>query len=87
MSQISTTAFHEAEQIFCFLNENEKIKFIRHSISLIDQLSYVQLQEFQWKYYYNIGMIQNTWHCRLSKHLSKKYSISHAYGRLKILIE
>ena len=87
VSQISTTAFHEAEKTFCFLNEDEKTKFIRHSISLIDQLSYVQVQVFQWKYYYNIGMTQNTWHGRLSKHLSKKYSISHAYGRSKILIE
>ena len=32
-------------------------------------------------------MTQNIWHGRLSKHLSGKYSISHTYGRSKILIQ
>ena len=68
------------------MNEDEKIKFIRHYISLIDRLSYVQLQQFQWKYYHDIGMTANIWHGRLSKHLAEKYSISHTYGRSKILI-
>ena len=87
VSQISITAFNQIEQLFCFLNEDEKIKFIRHYITLIDRLPYVQLQEFQWKYYHDIGMTQNIWHGRLSKHLAEKYSISHTYGRSKILIE
>ena len=86
VSPISITAFHEIEQLFIVLNEDEKIKFIRHYITLIDRLSYVQLQEFQWKYYHNIGITQNTWHRRLSKHLAEKYSISHTYGRSKTLI-
>ena len=87
VSPISITAFHEIEQIFIVLIEDEKVKFIRHYIILIDRLSYVRLQEFQWKYYHNIGMTQNIWHRRLSKHLSEKYSISHTYGRSKTVIE
>ena len=59
VSQISITAFNEIEQLFSFLNEDEKIKFIRHYITLIDRLTYVQLQQFQWKYYQDIGMTQN----------------------------
>ena len=47
VSQILITAFNEVEQLFIVLNDDEKIKFIRHYSSLIDQLSYVQLQEFQ----------------------------------------
>ena len=38
-------------------------------------------------YYHDIGMTQNIWHGRLSKRLAEKYSISHTYGRSKILIE
>ena len=49
VSEIPITAFNEIGQLFIVLNEDEKIKFIRHYISLIDRLSYVQLQEFQWK--------------------------------------
>ena len=59
VSQISITAFNEIEQIFSFLNEDERIKSIRHYITLIDRLSYAQLQEFQWKYYHDIGTTQN----------------------------
>jgi hypothetical protein len=58
-SQMSSAAFNGREKLNCFLNEDEKIKFIRHYTSLIDRLSYVQLQEFQWKYYHNIGRTHN----------------------------
>ena len=86
ISQISIEAFNEMQQLFIVLNEGEKIKFIRHYISLIGRLSYEQLQQFQWKCYHDIGMTQNIWHGHLSKHLAEKYSISHTYGRSKILI-
>ena len=56
ISQISHTAFNKAKKLFSFINEDEKIKFIHHYISFIDRLSYVQLQEFQWKYYHDIVM-------------------------------
>ena len=87
VSQISTTAWNEIETLSSFLNENEKTKVIHHYISLIDRLSYVQLQEVQWKYYHEIGMTQNIWKGRMSKHLAEKYSICHTYGRSKVLIE
>ena len=56
ISQISSTAFNKAEKLISFINEDEKIKFIHHYTSFIDRLSYVQLQEFQWKYYHDIVM-------------------------------
>ena len=56
VSQISITAFNEIGQHFIVFSGDEKIKFIRHYITLIDRLSYVQLQQFQWKYYHDIGM-------------------------------
>jgi hypothetical protein len=86
-SQMSSVVFNRTENFNCFLNEDEKIKFIRHYTSLIDRLSYVQLQEFHWKCYHHIGMTQNIWQGRMAKHLAEKYSISHTYGRSKTLIE
>ena len=81
VSQISIIAFNEIEQIFSFLNEDEKIKSIRHYITLIDRLSYVQLQEFQWKYYHHIGMTQNTWHGRQNICLKNIQSVMHMVDR------
>lgn len=86
-SQMLSVAFSGAEKLSCLLNVDEKLKFIRDYTSLIDRQSYVQLQEFQWKYYYDIGMTQNIWTGHLAKHLAEKYSICHIYGRSKTLIE
>jgi len=74
-SQMSSADFNGTEKLNCFSNEDEKIKFIRHYTSLIDRLSYVQLQEFQWKYYHHIGRTQNIWNGRMAKHLAEKYSM------------
>ena len=86
-SQMLSVAFNGTEKLSCLLNANEKMKFIRHYTSLIDRQSYVQLQEFQWKYYYHIGTTRNIWNGHLAKHLAEKYSICHIYGRSKTLIE
>jgi hypothetical protein len=86
-SQMFSTAFDGTQNFVCFLNEDEKIKFIRHYTSLIDRLSYLQLQEFQWKHYYQIGMTQNIWTGRIAKYRAQKYSIHYTYGRSKKLIQ
>ena len=59
-SQMLSTAFNGSEKLICFWNEDEKIEFTRHYTSLIDRLSYVQLQEFQWKYYHHLGTRDRT---------------------------
>ena len=87
ISQISSTAFSETDKLFWFLYDDEKITLIHYYTSLIDRLSYVKLQEFQWKNYHDTGMTQNIWRDRISKHLAEKYSIFYTYGRSKILIE
>jgi hypothetical protein len=84
--RMTSTAFNRSEKLNNIFNEDEKIKFIRGYTSLIDRLSYVQLQEFQWKYYHHIGVTQNIWKGRVSKHLAEKYSVCHTYGRSKTLI-
>ncbi|UJR06648.1 hypothetical protein I4U23_010934 [Adineta vaga] len=55
--------------------------------NLIDQLSYQQLQEFQWKYYHHIGITQNIWYSRVSKGFAENYSVCYTYGRSKPVIE
>ncbi|CAF4989817.1 unnamed protein product [Rotaria sp. Silwood1] len=49
------------------LNTSEKINYIRQYAYLIHRLFYVQLQESQWKYYYDIGMQENIWFGLVSK--------------------
>ncbi|CAF4330108.1 unnamed protein product, partial [Adineta steineri] len=64
-----STAFNDVDKLGHFLNEKEKLKFIREYTNLIDRLSYVKLQEQQWNYYYHIGMTQNIWSGHISKPL------------------
>ncbi|CAF1532884.1 unnamed protein product [Adineta steineri] len=85
--QMLSTAFNDVDKLGYFLNEKEKIEFIREYTSLIDRLSYVKLQEQQWNYYYHIGMTQNIWSSRISKPLSKKNSICNTYGKSKTILE
>lgn len=85
--QMLSKAFIDAEQLNSILNEEEKIKFIRRFTSLIDRVCYLRLQENQWKYYHHIGITQNIWKGRISKHLAAKYSICYTYGRSKAIIQ
>ncbi|CAF1479408.1 unnamed protein product [Adineta steineri] len=82
-----STAFNDVDKLGHFLNEKEKLEFIREYTNLIDRLCYVKLQEQQWNYYYHIGMTQNIWSGHISKPLSKKNSICNTYGRSKLFIE
>lgn len=85
--QMYSTVFNENEDLFCFANTDDRIKFVRQYTSLIDRLSYVQLQELQWKYYYDIGMTQNIWTHHYSKSHAAKYSIVFTYGRSKRIVQ
>lgn len=85
--QLYSTVFHDNEDLLRFLNTDAKIQLIRQYTSLVDRLSYVQLQEVQWKYYYDIGMTQNIWKHRRSKHQAAKYSIDYTYGRSKTIVQ
>ncbi|CAF4168158.1 unnamed protein product [Adineta steineri] len=82
-----STAFNDVDKLGHFLNEKEKLEFIREYTILIDRLSYVKLQEQQWSYYHHNGMTQNIWSGHISKPLSKKNSICNTYGRSKLFIE
>ncbi|CAF4787036.1 unnamed protein product, partial [Rotaria sp. Silwood2] len=64
-----------------------KINYIRQYTCLIHRLFYVQLQESQWKYYYDIGMQENIWSGRVSKKWAAMNSMNYTYGRSKNLIE
>ena len=82
-----STALDATENHLNFMDQNEKIKFIRRYTRLIDRLSSVKLEEFQWKYYHQIGTTQNIWKGRIAKHTAQKYSIHYTYGRSKSIIE
>lgn len=82
-----STIYPDSEDPLGFLNTDEKIQLVRRYTTLIDRLSYVQLQEVQWKYYYDIGMTENIWKHRRSKHHAAKYSIEYTYGRSKTIVQ
>ena len=48
------------------LNTCEKIHFVCQYAYLIYPFFYVQLQEDQWKYYYNVGINEIIWSGRVS---------------------
>jgi len=75
-----------ADKIVKRLNSSEKINYIRQYAYLIHRLSYVQLQEEQWKHYYDIGTKENVWSGRVSKKWALMNSMDHTYGRSKTLI-
>ncbi|CAF1534205.1 unnamed protein product [Adineta ricciae] len=87
LQQKTSQAFNRSEKFNNIFNQVERIHFIRQYISLIDQLSFHQLQEIQWKDYQHIGTTRNMWHGRMSKVTADKYSISYTYGRSKSLVE
>ena len=86
-SHMFSIAFNGIENMNNFSNEDQKIQLIRHYTSLIDRLSYVQLQEVQWKHYHHIGRTQNIWKGHMANHLVEKYSVCGTYGRSKTMIE
>ena len=86
-SHMFSIAFNGIENMNNFSNEDQKIQLIRHYTSLIDRLSYVQLQEVQWKHYHHIGRTQNIWKGHMANHLAEKNSVCSTYGRSKTLIE
>ena len=85
--QMLSTDTNGTQKLDCYLDGDEQIKFIRQYTSLIDRICYLQLREFQWKYYHHIGMSQNIWTGRIAKHVAEKFSIVHTYGRSKGIIE
>ena len=86
LHQITSQVFKRLEKFNNIFNQIEKIYFICQFIGLIDQLSFQQLQEIQWKYYHHIGITRNIWHGRMSKVTAEEYSINYTYGRSKNLL-
>lgn len=79
--QMITTAFDGTANLTGFSNEADKIKFVRQYTILIDRLFYLQLQEFQWKYYEDI------WQGHMEKDLAEKYAIDNSiYYRSERLV-
>ncbi|CAF4306053.1 unnamed protein product, partial [Rotaria sordida] len=59
------SSLEDAKEIVKRLNSKDKINYIRQYAYLIHRLFYVQLQESQWKYYYDIGIQGNIWSGRV----------------------
>ena len=86
--QMLLKAFNgNTEKIDYFLKENEKIELIRHYTNLIDQFSYIKLQQSQWNWYYLLGITKHIWTDCIPKHVAERDSICHTYGRSKHTIE
>ncbi|CAF2793051.1 unnamed protein product [Rotaria sp. Silwood2] len=86
LKQMLISSFDNAKDIVKRLNSKEKINYIRQYTCLIHRLLYVQLQESQWKYYYDIGVQENIWTGRVSKKWAAMNSMNYTYGRSKHLI-
>ncbi|CAF4817519.1 unnamed protein product, partial [Rotaria sp. Silwood2] len=84
--QMLISSLEDADKIVKRLNTSGKINYIRQYAYLIHRLFYVQLQEEQWKYYYDIGMEDNIWSGRVSKKWAAMNSMYYTYGRSKTLI-
>ncbi|CAF5160112.1 unnamed protein product, partial [Rotaria sp. Silwood1] len=84
--QMLISSLEGVDKIVKRLNTSEKINYIRQYAYLIHRLFYVQLQESQWKYYYDIGMQENIWFGLVSKKWAAMNSMHHTYGRSKTLI-
>ncbi|CAF3379014.1 unnamed protein product [Rotaria sp. Silwood2] len=84
--QMLISSLEGADKIVKRLNTSGKINYIRQYAYLIHRLFYVQLQEEQWKYYYDIGMEENIWSGRVSKKWAAMNSMIYTYGRSKTLI-
>ena len=70
------------------LFENDEIlTFIRQLTHLINTAKYLQLQDEQWSYYYNLGLTEGIWTGRVSKKMALTNSMNYTYGRSKVLIE
>lgn len=69
------------------MNDAKKIQIVRHYTTLHDRLSYVQLQEDNWKCYYEIGLSENIWKGCIGKQQTEKFSICYTYGHSKSIVE
>ena len=82
-----SAAVESADQIVQCLNTARRVAFIRQYAYLIHRLLYVQLQQEQWSYYYQVGMSENMWKGRVSKKWAKENSMCSKYGRSLTMVE
>ncbi|CAF1315560.1 unnamed protein product [Didymodactylos carnosus] len=60
--QMLSTSFGDTTKLDdYFLNEIEKIEFVRYYTVFMSRLSYAKLLQQQWDYYYHIDITQNIW--------------------------
>ncbi|CAF1331705.1 unnamed protein product [Rotaria sordida] len=85
--QMLISSLEDADTIVKRLNTIEKLNFARQYAHLFHRLFYVQLQQDQWKYYYDIDIKENIWSGRVSTKWALMNSMYHTYGRSKQLIE
>ncbi|CAF1684118.1 unnamed protein product, partial [Adineta ricciae] len=83
----ATTLDIEITSFGSLLKIEEVLTFIRHLTQLINTSYYLQIQNEQWKYYYDLGMKECIWTGRVSKNMAASNSMSNSYGRSKVLIE
>lgn len=69
------------------LDNEETCLFIRQLTQLVNKLSYSNLQNEQWTYYYNLGISEGIWTGRVSKKMATANSMCHTYGRSKKITE
>ena len=85
--QMLISSFEGANKLVKRLNTSERINFVRQYAYLIHKRFYIELQQDQWKYYYDTGINTNIWSGRVSYRWAAMNSMYHTYGRSKKLIE
>lgn len=87
LDQMSGTSFQNEVKLAQLFNGKNKMEFIHCYADLLSYLSYLKLQQAQWGCFHQMGMTQDIWTNRISKHEAAKNSIVHTYGRSKLIIE
>ena len=85
--QMLSTTVEDADKIVQCVNTAERVILIRQYTYLVHRLLYIQLQQEQWNYYYQVGTTENIWNCRVSAKWAKENSICSRYGRSSAVVE
>jgi hypothetical protein len=76
------------DDVFNRLLEIEEFLPFTHQLTqLVDKFAFLQLQEQQWTYFYQLGTNEGIWNGHVPRRMALVNSMCSTYGRSKLLIE
>nr|ACD54684.1 unknown [Adineta vaga] len=69
------------------LDIDEIFALVRPLTQLVNTPNYLQVQNDQWNYFYELGITEHIWSGRVSKNMALVNSMSYTYGRSRVLVE